>query len=153
MKAVFWVVLWLWFTPVHSAGPSSLPFPANLQKHAAPAVVVLFSLPDCSYCEKVRQQSLRHLDKDPSYKEKVLVYEVDFLNDHRKIIWFNGQNYTGKSLATLLNVKFSPTVIVFASTGDAAGKPLLGASLPDFYNAYLGELIQKAWVDSALVTQ
>jgi len=44
-----------------------------------------------------------------------------------------------------LNVKFSPTVMVFSAKGAVAGKPLLGASLPEFYGAYLDELIKAAW--------
>jgi hypothetical protein len=35
--------------------------------------------------------------------------------------------------------------MVFNAKGTAAGKPLLGASLPEFYGAYLDELIKSAW--------
>jgi len=42
---------------------------------------------------------------------------------------------------------------VFGITGAVAGKPLLGASLPEFYGVYLDELIQQAWKTSLGIAQ
>ncbi|MCR2746783.1 hypothetical protein [Limnobacter parvus] len=146
MKAIWLLVLFAWFAPTaHAAGGASLAFPNNLHQQDMPAVIVLFSLPDCAYCEKVRQQSLRHIHTDPNYKGRVGVYEIDFSDEKRSFIWFDGRRYTGKSLAAPLNVKFSPTVMVFGGTGAVAGRPLLGSGLPEFYGAYLDELIKNAW--------
>lgn len=145
MKAILSLVLLFCISPVFGAGGVALDFPSNLHKQNAPAVVILFSVPDCVYCEKVRQQSLRHIHIDPNYKGKVGVYEIDFSDDRQTFIWFDGKRYTGKALAAPLNVKFSPTVMVFNSKGAVAGKPLLGSGLPDFYGAYLDELIRIAW--------
>lgn len=145
MKAIWMFLLFVGLSPALGAGESALEFPSNLQVRQAPAVVVLFSLPDCAYCEKVRQQSLRHIYSDPAYRGRVAVYEIDFSDSKRSFTWFDGNRYTGKSLAGPLNVKFSPTVMVFNAQGAVAGKPLLGASLPEFYGAYLDELIRAAW--------
>jgi len=145
MKAILSVLLLLCLSPAFSAGGAGLAFPDNLQKQNAQAVVILFSVPDCAYCEKVRQQSLRHIHSDPNYKGRVGVYEIDFTDDRKTFIWFDGKRYTGKALAAPLNVKFSPTVMVFSANGVVAGKPLLGAGLPEFYGAYLDELIRAAW--------
>lgn len=148
MKAFLLFVFFVCCPPAHSAGGQALAFPVNLQNQKAPAVVVLFSVPDCAYCEKVRQQSLRHIHKDPAYRGRVGVFEIDFSDDRRQFTWFDGRQYTGKALAVPLGIKFSPTVMVFGKVGEVAGKPLLGASLPEFYGAYLDELIQKAWAIS-----
>lgn len=145
MKAVLSVFLLLCLSPAFSAGGAVLAFPNDLQKQNAQAIVILFSVPDCAYCEKVRQQSLRHVHTDTNYKGRVGVYEIDFTDDRKTFIWFDGNRYTGKSLAAPLNVKFSPTVMVFNAKGAVAGKPLLGAGLPEFYGAYLDELIRSAW--------
>lgn len=145
MKAVLSVFLLLCLSPAFSAGEAALAFPNDLQKQNAQAIVILFSVPDCAYCEKVRQQSLRHVHTDTNYKGRVGVYEIDFTDDRKTFIWFDGNRYTGKSLAAPLNVKFSPTVMVFNAKGVVAGKPLLGAGLPEFYGAYLDELIRSAW--------
>ena len=145
MKAIFSLFLSFCLSPAFGAGGSALGFPGNLQKQSAPAVVILFSVPDCAYCEKVRQQSLRHIHTDLNYRGRVAVYEIDFTDDRKAFIWFDGKRYTGKALAAPLNVKFSPTVMVFNAKGAVAGKPLLGAGLPEFYGSYLDELIRSAW--------
>lgn len=145
MKAIWMLLLFMGFSPAFGAGESSLAFPSNLQIRQVPAVVILFSLPDCAYCEKVRQQSLRHIHTDPQYRGNVAVYEIDFSDNKRSFTWFDGKRYTGQSLAAPLNVKFSPTVMVFNSAGAVAGKPILGAGLPEFYGAYLDDLIKAAW--------
>jgi len=132
MKAIWLFVLFAWFSPAFSAGGEALSFPSNLQHGQAPAVVILFSLPNCAYCEKVRQQSLRHIHSDSGYKGRVAVYEIDFSDNKRSFTWFDGNRYTGKSLAGPLNVKFSPTVMVFSAKGTEAGKPLLGAGCQSF---------------------
>jgi len=78
MKAIWMFLLFVGLSPAFGAGDGALAFPSNLQVRQAPAVVVLFSLPDCAYCEKVRQQSLRHIHSDPAYRGRVAVYEIDF---------------------------------------------------------------------------
>ncbi len=123
-----------------------LPFPINLNATAAQAVLVLFSLPDCAYCEKVRAQSLRFIERDVRYRERVKVFEIDFSDNRKKFLWFDGSQHTGKSIAAVLAVKFAPTVMAFNQQGKSAGEPLLGSGIPDFYNAYVDDLIVKAWV-------
>ncbi|HEY1058849.1 MAG TPA: hypothetical protein VGE55_08980 [Limnobacter sp.] len=140
--------------PAH-AKDQHLPFPVNLSQAQSlslqkpGAVVILFSIPDCAYCEQVRAQSLRHLEKDPAYRGHVRVFELDFTDDQRRLVWFDGQQRTGKAVGQLLDVKFSPTVWVFSPTGDAPVKPLRGAGLPDFYNQYLDDLIQQVFATQA----
>lgn len=129
-----------------ASGKNPLPLPPDLSRNQAQAVVILFSLPDCAYCVQVRKHSLMHLETDPRYRGKLKAYEIGFgENINTKIKWFDARTYTGAELARKLGVQFSPTVLVFSQQGEAAGKPLLGSGLPDFYGAYLDELIQLAW--------
>lgn len=110
-----------------------------------PVVVILFSAPDCTYCEQVRAHTLRHVERDSRYLGKVRVFEVDQAAHQSNTLWFDGRMHSGKDLTARLGVKFAPTVIVFRrSTGEAVGAPLLGAGLPDFYGAYLNDLIELA---------
>lgn len=126
--------------PAWAAG-NMLPTPADF-RGKADAVVVLFSLPDCTFCERVRKQSLNHLEKDPAHKGRVRVFEIDFQDNTKRFVWFDGRAYTGWALAAPLNVKFSPTVMVFGRQGAVVSEPILGAGLPDFYNAYLNAAIE-----------
>lgn len=123
-----------------------LPSPGVMNKLPQPieAVVILFSAPDCTYCEQVRSRTLRHVETDPRYVGWVKVYEVEMEDTRQGIVWFDGQVYHGKKLKEKFNVSFSPTVIAFDNQGRAVGKPLLGAGLEDFYGAYLHDLIMQA---------
>ncbi|HEX4917170.1 MAG TPA: thioredoxin fold domain-containing protein [Limnobacter sp.] len=150
MKRLLILLLWCVCSPAAlAAGGRQLPWPVDLSKQSAPAVVVLFSLPNCAYCEKVRQQTLLYLETDSRYQGRVRVFEVDFQDRQRRFVWFDARQYNGLDLGQLLNVKFSPTVMVFDHQGGVVGKPLLGAGLPDFYGAYVDELIRSAWAASA----
>lgn len=126
-----------------------LPMPVQLNGAAVQAVLILFSLPDCAYCEKVRAQSLRFIERDARYRQRVNVFEVDFSDNRKKFAWFDGKPHTGKSIAAALGVKFAPTVLAFSQQGKPAGEPLMGSGIPDFYNAYVDDLILKAWALSA----
>lgn len=134
---------------VVAAADKHLPLPQGLtalaEKSQPVAVAILFSAPDCTYCEQVRQQSLWHLETDKRYQPKVLAFEIEQESDAPSIEWFNGKTYSGRQISKLLGVKFSPTVMVFNSKGIVAGQPILGSGLPDFYGAYLDDLIRKAW--------
>ena len=107
-------------------------------------MVILFSAPDCTYCEQVRSRTLVHVESDSRYQGWVKVFEVEMENTRQGIVWFDGQMHTGKSLKEKLKVAFSPTVLVFSRQGRLSGKPLLGAGLEDFYGAYLHDLIVTA---------
>jgi hypothetical protein len=145
MKAVFAALVFFMLSPGWAAGGPALDFPVNLAQAQPAAVVILFSVPDCAYCEQLRRHTLRHVPKERAYKGRVAVYEIEFTEDNRKLVWFDGKRHTGKSIAAMLDVKFSPTVIVFNRKGMPAGKPILGAGLPEFYASYLDELVQAAW--------
>ncbi len=132
-----------------ASGKNPLPWPPDLSRNQAQAVVILFSLPDCAYCVQLRKHTLMHLESDPRYRGKLKAYEINFgENTNTKVTWFDSRPYTGAELAAKIGVRFSPTVLVFSQQGQVAGKPLLGAGLAEFYGAYLDELIQLAWSHS-----
>lgn len=147
----FWMVLMgMLGMPICAfAADEHLPLPTGLDQLSAgeqpKAVAILFSAPNCTYCERVRQQALRYLEKDGRYAGRVKAFEIGQESDQPNVVWFDGRTHSGRQLARLLGVKFSPTVMVFNGKGIVAGEPILGSGLPDFYGAYLDALIQKAW--------
>lgn len=138
--------------PVGAASKPHRPLPALgdvpalfAKPQTAPrALVVLFSVPFCTYCEQVRKQSLRSLERDPRYTGRVRVFEVNQESVKAEIRWFDGKLWSGQALSVGLGLKFAPTVMVFRAGGGLAGEPILGAGLPDFYNAYLDEQLADA---------
>jgi hypothetical protein len=67
------------FTPALAA--DALPVAGDLRRDAAtrPAVLVLFTLPGCSYCEGVRTQHLLPLQREQG--ARIAIREVDMASD------------------------------------------------------------------------
>ena len=126
---------------------ASLPSAKDFQTDARPSaqrqrlVVVLFSLPDCPYCDQVRREQLMPLLRDRTLTERLVVREVSIVGT-RTLIDFRGSQTTEAAFAKETRAKFSPTVAFFDPAGTQVVPPLIGALLPDFYGAYLDDAIQ-----------
>lgn len=103
-------------------------------------VVVLFSLPDCPYCERVRHEQLVPLLHDRKLAERLIVREVSIVGA-RTMIDFRGSRTSEAAFARDAHAKFSPTVAFFDPAGDQVVPAIVGARLPDFYGAYLDDAI------------
>ncbi len=123
--------------------PSAQDFRADAQRagQRARLVIVLFSLPDCPYCDQVRGEQLMPLVRDRSQTERLVVREVSIVGT-RALIDFGGSQTTEAAFAKQVHAKFSPTVAFFDPAGDQVAPAIVGARLPDFYGAYLDEAIQ-----------
>lgn len=114
-----------------------LPPLRNLQTSVAEAVakhqplIVMFSLPSCPYCEKLRRTQYQFL-----VKQGYVVRQVD-INDRSRIVGFNGQPTSGARLATQYDVHLAPTVLFFGPGGKEIAPRIVGALTEDFYGAYL----------------
>ena len=62
------------------------------------AVLVLFSLPGCRYCDEVRALHLRPLLRDPQLRDRVAIREVDLSSD-APIVDFTGERTTHRAFA------------------------------------------------------
>lgn len=103
-------------------------------------VVVLFSLPDCPYCDQVRREQLIPLVRDHNLAERLVVREVSIVGT-RTLLDFRGSQTSEAAFARDAHAKFSPTVAFFDPAGDQVVPAIVGARLPDFYGAYLDEAI------------
>lgn len=109
-------------------------------KSSARLVVVLFSLPDCPYCDAIRREQLAPLSRDPVRKDRIVVREVSIVGSH-PLIAFDGSRTTEAEFAKSVAARFSPTVAFFSPDGVQLVPPIVGVRLPDFYGAYLDEAI------------
>ncbi len=131
------------------ANQASLPPGKNFRADAersgqrARLVVVLFSLPDCPYCDQVRREQLAPLMRDHDLAERLVVREVSIVGA-RTLIDFRGSQTTEAAFAKEARAKFSPTVAFFDPAGDQVVPAIVGTLLPDFYGAYLDDAIQLA---------
>lgn len=108
--------------------------------HHPRLVVVLFSLPDCPYCDQIRREQLIPLARDRTWTGRLVVREVSIVGT-RPLVDFHGSRTTEAAFARAAQAKFSPTVAFFDPAGEQVVPAIIGARLPDFYGAYLSDAI------------
>lgn len=136
---------WLAAGAVLAASPAGhLPPMTDLPAQTAAAartggpLVVLVSLPGCSYCETVRRNYLA----PQAAAGEMTVHEVDMTAD-TPLRDVDGSMTTARAWARAHNVTMAPTVLFLDRSGRSVVKPLLGMQ-PDFYGAYLEQALDAA---------
>ncbi len=130
---------------VGSAGRITLPSPASLQAELAAALkagqplVVMASLHGCPFCKVVREHYLVPLRRDTGQP----VVQLD-TGSTMSVLDFAGHATTHDKLLRAWGIKVTPTVLFFGKAGREAAPRLVGASIPDFYGAYLEERLNTA---------
>lgn len=122
-----------------SAG-AELPLASSLPEHLAAALkqgdplVVMVSLRGCPFCKVARENYLAPLLR----AEKLPVIQVDMQSPQvlRNVL---GAATTHQQQVRAWGVRVAPTVLFLGRGGVEIAKRLVGASLPDFYGAYLEE--------------
>ncbi len=105
-------------------------------------VLVLFSSPTCHYCEQVKQIYLLPMQKDPAYRNRVIIREVT-VGSNTPITDFDGSATTEGAFAVFNKVSIVPTVKVFDTRGHETGEPIVGLLIADFYFGYLEAAIDE----------
>ena len=100
-------------------------------------LVVMFSLPGCTYCERLRKSTYQWLAKDG-----YVVLQVEMEPDYR-LLDFRGKATTGKALAQHYKVSLAPTVLFFGPEGQEVADRLVGAGEPDFYQAFVDRALKQ----------
>lgn len=122
-----------------------MPLSLSLQEELRAALgmseplLVMVSLEGCVHCERVRRQHLVPLRA----QTRLPIVQVDMRSDHATVD-FRGQRRTHDQLVRSWGVEAAPTVLFFGREGREIAPRLRGASIPDFYGAYLDDRIQTA---------
>jgi hypothetical protein len=106
-------------------------------------IVILFSLPGCSYCETVRRNYLLPLSREGSGSQRPLVREAD-LSSVTPLRGFGNEASSGKTLAANYKIRVAPTVIVVDGRGALLAPLLEGGDVSGMYGAYLDNLLATA---------
>jgi len=126
-----------------------VPFSRNLQQDAAAAkalnapVLVAFVGDHCSYCERVLNEFLIPMSRNPEYQGKVVMRRIE-TSSERSLRDFAGAKSTHSLFASGHDIYLVPTVALFDADGRMLGKPLVGLTTVDYYGMYLDETIDKA---------
>lgn len=110
---------------------------AQAARHGLP-LVLMFSLPGCTYCEQLRRNTYRWMLRDG-----VDVEQVEMLSSFH-LRGFDGRPTDGQALAAHYRVQLAPTVLFLGPGGREVGERLVGAGEPDFYQAYVDQSMQQA---------
>ena len=127
------------------AQETRLPAPASLQAELAAALkaryplVVMASLEGCPFCKIVRESHLAPLRRETPQP----VVQLD-INSAQAVLDFQGVATTHDRLLRAWDISVLPTVLFFGKGGSEAAPRLVGASIPDFYGAYLEERLRAA---------
>lgn len=142
MRALF---LGMLLTFVGSAwADTPLPPVQNLQQSVRLAatkdqpLIVMFSLPSCPYCEKLRRTQYQFLAKDG-----YMVQQIE-ITDKTPVVGFDGKPTTGVQLARQFGIKLAPTVLFFGPGGKEIGERIIGAPTADFYGAFIDRALKES---------
>lgn len=135
--------------PLAVMAATDLPPARDLRAEAAAAasaglpLVLVFSRPDCSYCEIVKRDYLKPLAEEPRYRGQVFVRQIN-QGSEAALLGFDGEKTTHARFAAAEKVRLVPVVGFYGPKGQTLAPPIVGARLPDFYPGYLQSSIDQS---------
>ena len=127
------------------AAPHSLPIAKALDDDVARAVqqkkplIVMVSLEGCPFCKLVRESYLPSVQRE----QNIAVVQLD-MRKTTPVKDALGRQTTHGQLIKDWGVKVAPTLLFLGADGVEIAPRLVGVAVPDFYDAYLQERIDKA---------
>ena len=105
-------------------------------------ILVVFTSPGCSYCERVKREYLVPMHKDPAYLKRVIIREVT-VGATTPLTGFDGSATTEGAYAAAHKVFMVPTIKVLTPQGGDTGEAIVGMLTPDYYFGYLEAAIDE----------
>ncbi|WP_296638894.1 thioredoxin family protein [Thiobacillus sp. 65-1402] len=105
-------------------------------------ILVVFTSPVCSYCERVKREYLIPMHKDPAYRNRVIIREVT-IGTTTPLTGFDGVPTSEGAFAAANKIFLVPTVKVFDTKGADASEAIVGLLSPDYYFGYLEAAIDE----------
>jgi len=136
------------FVNVSIAEELSLPIAKNffidsqkVWKQKTP-ILIMFSIPDCAYCEKIKEDVIGPMAKMKEYQDKVIIRNVN-AQSFNDLTNFYNEEVTHNEFAFKYAVNFFPTVILVDNYGSSLGK-ITGVSSEEYYWTDLDDMIKKS---------
>ena len=102
-------------------------------------LVVMASLDGCPFCRVVRDNYLAPLLREGA----IAVVQLD-MQSAQPVTGFDGVRSTHQEILRAWSIRVAPSVLFFGKGAREAAPRLEGASIPDFYGAYLDERLRTA---------
>ena len=106
-------------------------------------LLLLFSEAGCPWCERARQEFLLPMQRNPEYRAKVMMREVE-IGKPDALIDFDGNRTTQAEFARRHRVNLMPTVMLLGPRGQTLAEPLVGFGGADYYGYFLDQRIDAA---------
>jgi thioredoxin-related protein len=122
--------------------PAAKSFEADSKLAAAKKIpiLVLYTSPGCPFCQRAKSEYLVPMLKDPAYKNKVIMREVD-ITSQSPLTLYNGNTSTGAAFAAQHKVAIVPTIKVINAQDAEVAEPIVGLLIPDYYFGYIDSAI------------
>jgi thioredoxin-related protein len=123
----------------------TLPLAVSLPQSLAAALqlreplVVMVSLDNCPFCKATRDSYLVPMRA----QNNLQVVQVD-MHSRKQAVDFSGRQLSHDDLIRGWGIKLAPTLLFFGKEGREVAERLKGASIPDFYGAYLDARLEQA---------
>ncbi len=139
-----------WFSMAGAASPlDEISTATDLTREAVVAqnrkvpILILFTSPKCAYCERVKQEFLLPMQRNPEYADKVILRQIEF-RDRSRLVDFSGKVTTAARFSQQQKVRLTPTIKLFDAAGNSLIEPLVGLTTADLYGAFLDRAIDEA---------
>ncbi|HJV85283.1 MAG TPA: thioredoxin fold domain-containing protein [Noviherbaspirillum sp.] len=106
-------------------------------------LVVMFSLPGCSFCNVVRRNYLAPLLRDLPESQRPVIREVE-VNGSDTLFDFKHERISQNAFAQRYGVRFAPTVIMLDRAGNLLTAPIVGGDTAGLYGGYLDNAFAEA---------
>jgi thioredoxin-related protein len=103
-------------------------------------ILIVFTRPDCRYCDRVIHYYLEPIQRNADTTGTVIIRRMDITGDET-LRDFHGVRTTARAFARARHIDFAPTVVVYRPDGRPAAKPLVGLGPEDYYGGYLDAAI------------
>jgi thioredoxin-related protein len=105
-------------------------------------ILVLFMGESCSYCETVLDDFLLPMQRDPEYKDKVILRQIESSSGDT-LVDFDGKTITYSGFSGKHNVSVVPNVMLFDGNGQVLTY-IEGLLTVDFYYGFIVEAINES---------
>lgn len=105
-------------------------------------ILVMFSAPNCPYCELVKREVIEPMSELEEYENKVILRHI-FYSSLEKITDFSGRHSNHSQFSFKYGTKFYPTLMLLDDHGNVLEKKI-GVILIETYWTELDTLIAQA---------
>lgn len=116
---------------------------AREARAAGKPILLFFSLTGCAFCRGALREVIVPMYRDPKWNSRMLFRQITI--DHTTPLTdFDGKSVRPIDVATRLDGRFTPTVMMLDPDGRKIGEAVVGIANFDFYASYVETMANRA---------